>query len=180
MQLSLHSVQTYLALACVFPALRPTRTHVRVISVRPEIYRTNRCSLQRTHLSPGARSMRSTSPARSSCSRMTKPSTGRSTGTSPQVRLSIRIECRCAGGLSIDGRASRHRRDRSACPPSQRRRGSRMAGGIGPRAGRGSPRYPEVSAQSALTRASRPRAARMKKPAASYSPRPLRAKYHRR
>jgi hypothetical protein len=121
MQLPLHLLCVDLALACAFQASPSMRTHVRIASVRTRIYRTNRCSPQRTHLSPGACSVRCASPARSSRSRTTMPSTGRSTGTSHLVRRLIRIECRCAGDPFAGGKASRLRARSSASPPSPRR-----------------------------------------------------------
>ena len=129
----MHFLEPILALASHFSRHRPTRTHVRVHSVREPAYLTNRCSLHREpQPSRGARFMRSVSPARSSCSRTTTPSTGRSTGTSPTVRP-IRIERRCAGvsfrGVQDSRRRQRtsafHRSRRRPCSERQRRRAAR-------------------------------------------------------
>lgn len=126
-------------------------TFASIPSAGPPIF-TNRCSLHREpHLSPGAHSMRSVSPARSSCSRTTTTSTGRSTGTSQPVGP-IRIECRCAGSLSVGGPASRPQPRISACRPSLRRAGPLAAGRIAPLASCAS----RESHRSSSCRAGRP------------------------
>jgi hypothetical protein len=79
--------------------------------------------------------MHCASPARSSRSRTTMPSTGRSTGTSHLVRRLIRIECRCAGDPFAGGKESRLRAPSSASPPCPERASS--LGAERPRAARG-------------------------------------------
>ncbi len=167
------------------PACRP-RTHVRVGSVRPRPYRANTCSRQREHQPlRSARSMRLASPARSCCSRTTTTSTGRSTRTSG-TNQSIRIGRGCAigrsrSGLRVAGTASRGRRNNCASPPSDatttcpRWRSNSDRSAWDARASQLA--LPaKIDRRRAATWAARAR----EKPAASYSPRPLRAKYHRR
>lgn len=185
------------------------RTHVRFLAVRRPSYLTNTCSppRQRTSLR-SARSVLYVWPARSCCSRTTTRSTGRSARTSaPPYR--IRTGRRCAEGAPSVApascqrgrrRVSRRWRARAPCPMGRVR-----AGRMG-RAGAGRSRSHAAAARASLASSSwgaagraesltdathdvvrvrtttgHPKAARVsKKPAASYSPRPLRAKYHRR
>ena len=144
MQHPLQSTSLYLALERVFPARHVTRTGVRIGSVQPQTYRTNRCSPQRSHLLPGARSVRCASPARSSYSRTTIPSTGRSTGTSHLVRF-IRIGRRYGEGTFAGGRANRLRRPGSASPPLLRAPQPRAADRTRPLTHRVGPQPPSTS-----------------------------------
>jgi hypothetical protein len=116
MQVLLHPQTADSALASRLQGAKNARTHVRRPSVRTRSYLTNTCSHHCGHHHlPSGRSARWTWPARSSCSRTTTPSTGRSTGTSHLSR-SIRTECPCAGGQRGVGRAFRRLSSSFASP----------------------------------------------------------------
>jgi hypothetical protein len=116
--IALRRGRSWLWAAVLRDRARHVHTFAYVPSERLPIF-TNRCSLYREpRPSRSARSVRSVSPARSSCSRTTMTSTGRSTGTSHLVRWRIRIEHRCAGDLLAGGRGSRLRHHSPASPPS--------------------------------------------------------------
>lgn len=119
-----------------FPRSPPVRTHVRTSSVRAHSYGTNTCSRHCGHRHlPSGRSERWTWPARSSCSRTTYSSTGRSTGTGTLSR-SIRTGRRCARGASRAVPARPSPRRTSASPPPSTAGPLRKEGTRGPSAER--------------------------------------------
>jgi hypothetical protein len=178
------------------------RTHVRRVSVRLAAYLTNTCSPRRTDQSlRSARSVLFAWPVPSCCSRTTTTSTGRSTRKSLATRCT-RIERRCAEGPHPAALGSFVMLHSTASPPWPVRPRLRRTccGGLTDARGRGRAALARSTASRCrLRRAERAehdrrgrrvcgerrRAARRRlvcrnKPAASYSPRPLRAKYHRR
>ena len=200
LQVPLHPPHRRMALQRRFPMSPHIRTPVRMRSVRGRSYLTNICSplrIPRSHTAPLGHTAR---PARSCCSRMTTTLTGRSTRTSGS-RRPIRTAARWVSEQSqiashIAGQLNPQRGSCPACarsagrhpyPPTPGERGQRGDGhrAISLRRARDHPPQPSVarSRKEASANHEEPPKGRLlatKKPAASYSPRPLRAKYHRR
>ena len=141
-----------LALACGFHAPSMSGERCRGASIRRRTYGANTCSPQGHPRSRSGRSARSGSHARSSCSRATPPSTGRSTGTSkPDALLQAERPCVGAGrgGRSCGARDSPRGKCSSAFRLAAPRDGRSRARG----AGAAARRHPGAVRRSADRRA---------------------------